>query len=278
MATPNLTKHSVSGVLGPILIDVRAGGRASPRPAVLVVHGFKGFKDWGMFPQISERLARAGFTAVTPNLSGSGVDDSGEFSLPDKFGHNTFSAELTDIRSTLGALTAGELGVAPPSSLALVGHSRGGGVAILETARNPRINCLITWSAISSVQRWTDGQRAEWRAAGVNTVTNARTGQVLPLYTDVLDDIERQAGTLDIEAAAREVSVPWLIIHGDRDESVPPREAALLKASSSRPTTQLLTVPGGGHTFGATHPWSVMTPQLQTTFDATLALLAAHLK
>jgi uncharacterized protein len=278
MATPTLTKHSVSGVLGPILIDVRAGGRASPRPAVLVVHGFKGFKDWGMFPQISERLARAGFTAVTPNLSGSGVDDSGEFSLPDKFGHNTFSAELSDVRSTLGALTAGELGVAPPSSLALVGHSRGGGVAILETARNPRINCLITWSAISSVQRWTDGQRAEWRAAGVNPVTNARTGQVLPLYTDVLDDIERQAGTLDIEAAARKVSVPWLIIHGDRDESVPPREAALLKATSSRPTTQLLTVPGGGHTFGATHPWSVMTPQLQTTFDATLAWLAAHLK
>jgi uncharacterized protein len=278
MATPTLTKHSVSGVLGPILIDVRAGGRASSRPAVLVVHGFKGFKDWGMFPQFSERLARAGFTAVTPNLSGSGVDDSGEFSLPDRFGHNTFSAELSDVRSIIDALSAGELGVAPPSSLALVGHSRGGGVAVLETARNLSISCLVTWSAISSVQRWTDRQRADWRAAGVNPVTNARTGQVLPLYTDVLDDIERQAGTLDVEAAARNVSVPWLIIHGDQDESVPFREAVQLKVSNSRPSTQLLTVPGGGHTFGATHPWRVMTPQLETTFDATLGWLAAHLR
>jgi hypothetical protein len=29
-----------------------------------VLHGFKGFKDWGMFPPFADRLARAGFTAV----------------------------------------------------------------------------------------------------------------------------------------------------------------------------------------------------------------------
>jgi uncharacterized protein len=277
MATPTLTKHSVSGALGPILIDVRAGGRTSPRPAVLVLPGFKGFKDWGMFPQFSERLARAGFIAVTPNLSGSGVDDAGEFSLPDQFGHNTFSAELSDLRSVIDALCSGELSVTVPSSLALVGHSRGGGVAILETARNRRINALVTWSAISSVQRWSAEQRAEWRAAGVNPVTNARTGQVLPLYTDVLDDIDQHESTLDIEAAARSIAVPWLIAHGAQDETVSLREAVLLRSANSRPTTRLLTVEGAGHTFGATHPWSGTTPELEAVFDATLGWLATHL-
>ena len=82
MATPSLTKHSLPGSLGEILIDVRAGGRTSSRPAVVVLHGFKGFKDWGMFPPLSQRLAQAGFTVVSPNLSGSGVDDAGDFSLP----------------------------------------------------------------------------------------------------------------------------------------------------------------------------------------------------
>src|SRR5215510_11976343 len=52
MATATLTKHRLSGALGEILIDVRSGGRSSPRPAVVVVHGFKGFKDWGMFPPL----------------------------------------------------------------------------------------------------------------------------------------------------------------------------------------------------------------------------------
>jgi dienelactone hydrolase len=277
MATPTLTKHSLPGALGHLLLDVRAGGRSSSRPAVVVVHGFKGFKDWGMFPHLAERLARAGFTAVSFNLSGSGVDDAGEFSLPDRFGHNTFSAELQDVRRVLDALMNGELGVPAPSTLGLVGHSRGGAIAALQTAGDPRVRALVTWAAISRVERWAADQRATWRAAGHTEIQNARTGQILPLYTDVLDDIEQNAESLDIEAAARRIRVPWLIIHGTEDESVQFSEAESLKAASSRRKTRLLPIKGGGHTFGATHPWSSSTPQLDTVFDATLNWLAAHL-
>ena len=126
MATPTLTKHSLPGALGHILLDVRASGRTSPRPAVVVVHGFKGFKDWGMFPPFAERLAQAGLTAVSPNLSGSGVDDAGEFSLPDRFAHNTFSAELHDLGQVIDSLMQGQLGVAKSEGLGhLVRHLDG---------------------------------------------------------------------------------------------------------------------------------------------------------
>jgi dipeptidyl aminopeptidase/acylaminoacyl peptidase len=278
MATPTLTKHSLLGVLGPILIDVRAGGRISPQPAVLVVHGFKGFKDWGMFPHLAERLAQAGFTAVSLNLSGSGVDDAGEFSLPDSFGHNTFSAELQDLGRVTDALMQGELGVPAPSTLGIVGHSRGGGIAALQTARDPRVRALVTWAAISRVERWPQDQRAAWRATGQMEIQNARTGQVLPLYTDVLDDIEQNATSLDIEAAAERITVPWLIIHGTEDESVGFSEAETLKAVSPSKTSRLLPVERGGHTFGATHPWRSATPELEVVFDSTLAWLASHLR
>lgn len=277
MATPTLTKHAIPGALGPILTDVRGGGRASSRPAVLVVHGFKGFKDWGMFPPFAERLARAGFTAVSPNLSGSGVDDAGDFSLPDRFGHNTFTAELEDVGRVIDALMQGQLGVPPPSTLGLVGHSRGGGGAVLQAARDSRVRALVTWAAISGVERWSSEERTPWRAAGRTEVRNARTGQVLPLYTDVLDDIEQNAATLDIESAARRIGIPWLIIHGAQDESVGYREAEVLDEASSRPTTRLLRVEGGGHTFGAAHPWRSTTPQLDTVFEATLSWLSSHL-
>ena len=277
MATPTLTKHSLPGALGPILVDVRAGGRASPRPAVLVLHGFKGFKDWGMFPPLAERLALAGFTAVSPNLSGSGVDDSGEFTLPERFGHNTFSAELEDVGTVVDALVHGRLGGPAPSTLGLIGHSRGGGVAVLQAAGDTRVRALVTWSAISRVERWPQDQRAAWRAAGQTEIKNARTGQVLPLYTDVLDDIEQNAGSLDIEAAAARISIPWLIIHGTEDESVGFSEAEALKAATTRKTSRLLPIEGGGHTFGATHPWRSETPQIDTVFDATIEWLASHL-
>jgi uncharacterized protein len=278
VATPTLTKHSVPGALGQILIDVRAGGRTSARPAVVVLHGFKGFKDWGMFPPLTERLAQAGFTAVSLNLSGSGVDDAGDFSLPDRFGHNTFSAELHDTDRVIDALMRGDLGVPAPSTLGMIGHSRGGGTAVLHTASDPRVRALVTWSAISRVERWPAEQRSAWRAAGHTEIQNARTGQVLPLYTDVLDDIEQNADSLDIEAAAGRIAVPWLIIHGTDDESVGFSEAESLKAASPRRQTRLLPIEHGGHTFGAAHPWRSTTLPLDTVFDATTEWLAAHLK
>ncbi|MEO8089288.1 MAG: alpha/beta fold hydrolase [Gemmatimonadales bacterium] len=278
MATPTLTKHTLPGALGPILVDVRAGGRAGPRPAALVLHGFKGFKDWGMFPPLAERLAQAGFTAVSPNLSGSGVDDAGEFTLPEQFGHNTFSAELRDTGSVIDALMHGRLGVPAPSTLGLIGHSRGGGVGILHAARDSRVRALVTWAAIASVERWPLNQRTAWRAAGRSEVRNARTGQVLPLYTDVLDDIEQNAALLDIEAAAAAVAIPWLLIHGTNDESVGFSEAELLKGAGSARTTRLMPVEGAGHTFGATHPWKSGTPEIDTVFDATIEWLASHLR
>ena len=278
MATPTLTKHSLPGTLGPILVDVRAGGRSAPRPAVLVLHGFKGFKDWGMFPPLADRLARAGFTSVSLNFSGSGVDDTGDFTLPERFGHNTFSAELQDTAIALDALCRGELGVPPPTSVGLIGHSRGGGMAILKTAQDSRIRALVTWAAIAGVVRWAPEERRRWRLDGKTTVTNSRTGQALPLYTDVLDDIEQNGSNLDIEAAAGRVRVPWLLIHGTGDESVRFAEAELLKSAAGGESTRLLAVDGAGHTFGAVHPWRSGTPEVETVFDASLDWLAAHLK
>jgi pimeloyl-ACP methyl ester carboxylesterase len=222
-------------------------------------------------------LAQAGFSVISPNLSGSGVDDAGDFSLPERFGHNTFSLELEDVRRVVDTLMAGRLGVATPSSLGLVGHSRGGGIAILHAASDERVRALVTWAAISNVERWPTPQRSSWRKTGRTEIQNARTGQVLPLYTDVLDDIERNAASLDIEAAAGRVGVPWLIIHGMEDESVRLEEGDRLKAASGSPDTRFLPVARAGHTFGAVHPWRSITPELDTVFDATLGWLTTNL-
>ena len=279
MATPTLTKHSIPGALGDILVDVRAGGRGTPRPAVVVVHGFKGFKDWGMFPPFAERLARFGVTAVTPNLSGSGVDDQGAFTKPDRFARNTFSAELEDIGRVVDALYAGELGVPPPAGVGLVGHSRGGGMVVLQAARDSRVGSLVTWAAISSVERGAPAEQQAWRAAGTKDIVNARTGERLPLSTAILDDVGANAtGSLDILGSARAVRVPWLIVHGSDDESVSHLEGEALRDAGDKATTTFLSVEGAGHTFGAVHPWKGTTPELDRVVDATLAHFSATLR
>lgn len=279
MATPTLSTHELPGALGPILVDVRAGGRTSARPAIVVVHGFKGFKDWGMFPPAAERFAQAGFTTVTFNLSGSGVDEQGDFRYADRFGHNTYSAELEDVGRVVDALSRGELGTAAPSSLGLLGHSRGGGDAVLHAASDPRVRALVTWSAIADADRWSPQVRSEWRARGLLDIVNARTGQVLPLYTDLLDDLERHgAERLDIMSAAGRVAAPWLIVHGTDDETVPFADAERLRDASSAPVTELLGADGTGHTFGAVHPWEGMPEALDRVLRTTTTWFARHLE
>ncbi len=276
MATPTLTHHLVPGVVGDITVDVRSGGRSSPRPAVVAVHGFKGFKEWGMWPPFAERLARSGITAVSLNLSGSGVDDAGDFVFPERFGHNTFSAELEDVRRVIAALYGGGLAIGEPSSLGMVGHSRGGGISILHTARDSRVRALVTWAAISSVDRWQPSEKKLWRDTGVHEIKNARTGQVLPLYPDVLDDIENNAEALDIQAAAGLIEVPWLLVHGIDDEAVSFAEGEILRVASGGKAT-FLAIEGSGHTFGAAHPMPREHPALDRVLDATLAFLGAEL-
>lgn len=276
MATPIRTTHRVPGALGEILVDVRTGERTAPRPAVLIAHGFKGFKDFAFLPALADRLARAGFTAVTATISGAGVDDAGDFTLLDRFRRNTWSAELADLAAVMSTLDTGGFDTVPPSSVGLFGFSRGGGAAVLLTAERSRISALATWAAIARTLRWTAAEAAEWRAKGVAEILNSRTGQLLPLGTELLDEVEAQSGRLDILAAAGRVAVPWLIVHGTADETVPFAEGEALAGAAGDHATPLW-IEGAGHTFGAVHPFAGMTPALSRAFDATTSHFVRHL-
>lgn len=275
MATPRLERVRLAGTLGEILVDVRSGSRRAPLPVVVLVHGFKGFKDWGFFPLLADRLARAGFAVVSYNASGSGVDDSGTVVYPDRFGRNTFSAELTDLETVLDAVHAGALGLPAPTSIGLLGHSRGGGMAILAAARRTEVKALVTWAAIASTARWSEEMVRRWRAQGQLEVRNQRTGQVLPLYPDILDDLDRHPDTLDVGRAAGRLTMPWLLAHGMVDETVKLSEAESL--AKAAPSAETLFLPQTGHTFGASHPLSDRPPALASLLDASVSFLTRHL-
>ncbi len=282
MATVNTTQFELVGADGGALRgDVRTQEKGADRPAVVICHGFKGFKDWGFFPHLAARIARAGMTAVSFNFSGSGVGPDGEsFSEPERFGHATFSGDLTDLKTVVEALHDGNLveELAPPKRIGLFGHSRGGAAAVLFAAGQKRARALVTWSAIGSLLRWDEVTIEHWREEGQLEVVNMRTREVLPLYTDVLDDIaEHASGKLDLLRAAGSIKAPWLIVHGENDEAVSPADAEKLHSAARRGTAELETIPGGTHTLGARHPWAGYTPELEKGTDLTVAWFSRHL-
>ena len=275
MATPTKTSFQLTGADGgPLRGDVCRSKDA--RAAVVICHGFKGFKDWGFYPTVTDRLARAGFAVVSFNYSGSGVGEDGlTFSEPERFGHGTYTNHLRDLDVVLRALRDGGFGPSP-TSLGLLGHSMGGGIAALRAAADPAVKVLVTWAATARFGRlWRSDQVEGWRRTGKIDVTNQRTGQILPLYTDMLEDWEHNRAALDVTAAAGNVRAPWLIVHGAADESVPASDAQDLLARA--PVARTLIVEGAGHTFGVVHPWAGSTAAFDRVLDATVEWLTRHL-
>ncbi len=246
--------------------DVRIPEGSPPRSAVVLVHGFKGFKDWGFFPWLAHRLAAAGHAVVSFNFSGSGIgSDPGQFTDLEGFARNTFSRELEELSFVVELIRSGELLPWAPRRTGLLGHSRGGGSAILHASRDVRVDALVTWAAVSSFARGTKETIEEWRASGRMYVLNGRTGQQMPLDVTLLDDYETNRERLDLRVAAEGIAAPWLIVHGEEDLTVPPEGA------------RLLLVPGAGHTYGVSHPFDESSPQLETALEATLVHFEKHL-
>lgn len=269
MATPTLSHHTLSGALGDILVDVRSASRGVSQPAVLVHHGFKGFKDYAFLPQFAERLARAGFTAVNVSVSGSGVDEAGDFTRLDRFARNTYSFELDDLGVVVRALLEGQLGTAPPSSLGAVGHSRGGGMVLCLARETSAIAAVATWAAIGKARRHSDAELAAWRKAGTVKILHERLKIHLPLNFDVVADcLEHEAGRLNIPEAARSLGRPWLQVHGTADQAVKFAEAESLAAVAG-PDHESLFLEGVDHTFGTKHPWGGPSAASETLFDTT---------
>ena len=278
MATPTITHHSLAGALGPILVDIRATSRQARQPAVVILHGFKGFKDYAFLPPMGERLARAGFTAVNVSVSGSGVDERGDFNFPERFARNTYSRELDDVTAVIAALRAGEFDTSTPASIGIIGHSRGGGVALCVARETPEIGAVVTWGAIATINRFTDAEMAIWRKAGRIEVMNARTRQLLPMDHEIVDDALAHRDRFDIGAAAATLTRPWLLVHAVHDETVPVAEARELAARATDARFESLFTAGGGHTFGASHPWAGPTPETEQVFGATVGFLSRHLR
>lgn len=270
---------TLEGAAGwPIRGEVRLPAAGAPRRLVVVSHGFKGFKDWGFFPELGRRLAAAGYAAVGFNFSGSGVGaDPLQFTEAERFHENTLTREINDLSLVLAAALGGALpGLtqAPERGPALLGHSRGGLVSVVVARRDARVCRLVTWNGVGDLgARFPAPMRAAWRAEGALEVVNSRTGQVLTIGTTALDDLEAHLEEYAPVHLAPEITTPWLVVHGTEDRTVPFAEAEAVAQAGRPDRVRLCPIRGGDHTMGIIHPYQKSTAQLDQAVQATLDFL-----
>lgn len=259
---------------GAIDAPVRHAGRL---PHVILLHGFKGFMDWGFFPEIARRIAEQGFAAVRYNASGSGIgEDLETFTETEAFARNTLSSEIEDLERVRAWIRGGNLADIDPGRASLLGHSRGGGLALIHAAERADCRCVVTWAAVATFDRFDEETKALWREHGSLPFMNARTGQGLRLDVTALEDLEANRERFDVPAACRRLKTPLLIAHGTADESVPYQESRILADATDVANRRVLELVGAGHTFGIRHPMKNSTESFERVAGATLEMLLSH--
>lgn len=247
-----------------------AGGRQSPydlytadRPSekiVLFAHGYKGFKDWGPWHLLAPFFVNRGFDWLAFNFSHNGGTPNQPVDFPDTeaFARNTYSKEVSDLCAILELVISGGLPGAPDRKwleIYLVGHSRGGGIAILAADQfKGKIAGISTWAAVADFGERFPAEIDAWRQSVTIYVQNARTGQQLPHHFTFWQDYDQNKNRLNILHAASRLNCPAIVIHGTADESVSFSNAEDLHRAMDG--SILCPIPGAGHTFGGKHPWS----------------------
>jgi len=283
------TSGSVSSTENlPIYYDLYEPSGHSHRqlPLIIFLHGFKGFKDWGAFPDACAELSTKGYAVLAMNFSLNGVGESmTEFDQLDLFARETLSQDLDDVGTVIQALKSGKIETdsaeIDTDAIGLIGHSRGGHTAVSAAAEYDEVACLVTWSAVADYNaHWSDQMIADWKEKGVTDIKNGRTGQIMPVKDVVYKDAQENADRLMAVKRVRELSIPALFVHSKGDQGVSYGDAEKLYRNCGSSEKEIKLLPDSGHTFGTAHPFEdeEFPEAFQQVFDKTSAWFEDHLQ
>lgn len=267
----------------PILTDLYYHKTGSRKPLVIFCHGYKGYKDWGVFDKMSSAFLKEGFALLKFNFSHNGGTPEQPIDFPDleAFGNNNYTKELDDLNTVLNWITSNKeiQDEINADDITLIGHSRGGAIATLKAASDSRIKKLVTWAAVCDLNRsmFNDGDELEqWKKDGVIHIVNGRTKQQMPHFIQFYNNYIENKEFLNVEKATKNINIPHLIFHGDGDLAVPVVHGQNLHAWN--PKSELVIVPNANHVFGAKQPWAdeEFPKDFKIVLEKTIAFLKIH--
>jgi dienelactone hydrolase len=207
-------------------------------PLVLMPHGGPQVRDRLEFDPWVQYLAARGYLVFQPNFRGSGgFGEAFELS-----GHRQWGRKMQNDLDD-GVKTLVENGIVDPARICIVGASYGGYAALAGAAFTPgAYKCAVSMAGIGDLEEF-----VRWK--------KKKFGD----DSDVFAHFVRAIGDPDKDQAAiREVSpafhvdairIPILLIHGDKDESVPYSQSENMQKvlEKSGRKTELIRLKNEGH-------------------------------
>lgn len=244
---------------------------------LLMVHGYKGFREWGLWRGVAEHWAKEGWEVFRMDFSHNGhLEPFAEDCLDEvAWSQNRLHVEVDEVAFALHELANMD------GPVMVMGHSRGGGIAALGGRMFQKdggsLSGAALWAPVSDFfRRFPEGaDLTAWEASNRLEVRNGRTGQTLIHPFAFYKDADGRRDELNILEAASELTCPVLVIHGSEDVAVPwPEGKALAKAARRG---RFECIQGADHVFGMSHPWkdaSQQPPHLQEALALQSSWLA----
>jgi putative redox protein len=216
------------------------GQGKSPRPCLLVCHGFAGTKIGG-----SRRFVEFARYAVGHNLSVFRFDFAGSGDSDGDLVNLTLENELEDLQAAIDVVAT--LDGVDPERIGLVGHCMGAVTAIRGSARDSRIYRTVAWAP------FTDLAGTMIQLIGEEAFSVLQDGDEADfLYNEQLfrcgPSILTQSSDFDMFEEILRVRQPLLVIHGTEDATVPLQEVEkLVEFAQGTPGKKRLEVLEGAH-------------------------------
>ncbi|MBL4869437.1 MAG: alpha/beta fold hydrolase [Robiginitomaculum sp.] len=250
-----------------------------PKACVILMHGFKGYKDYGFLPVLAHDLCQEGLFVHRFNSSTSGMTNEIEtFARPDLFELDTWTRQVEDIERVVQAVRDGEIaGKGLP--IFIIGHSRGGASALLAAGRHGdalKLAGVITINAVDCCSRMPEDEQEAMLARGYTMTQSARTNQDLRINSTWLSEQLDNPDAHDVILQAAKIACPVCVIHGDDDQAV---DLSAGKAIAQACKTDLNTLEKGNHVLNMPNPSELDTKrsvQLLKTTGIIVRFIAKH--
>jgi len=257
---------------------------AAKVPLVVLLHGFKGFRNYSFLPWTAQYAASAGAAVLRVCFSLNGMrNTSWLVQSTEDFANNTISRECDDAADTFAAIEMdaqfASLRSIWDGSISLIGHSRGGGIALVAgnelLVRHPdRLHKVAVWNSVGTWVRWTPRQADAWKQAGIFEMQHQTTMQMLTMNATYVEDIERSSNRLDLVSACKGLGSKLRIIHAQHDLTVPFREIMEL-AQQAGAQDRVVMLKNTTHKFNMEHPVHHITHGFAAVLQSTFPWLIA---
>lgn len=206
---------------------------------VLLGHGVTGDKDRPVVSDTADALNQAGFDTLRFSFAGNGASEG-------DFRQATISKEVQDLDSVISAVSE------TYPKVAYIGHSMGGAVGVLQTAKDKRIQALVSLAGMVNTKKFAEVEYGDV----IPDEGCMWEDETCPLSSDFMKDLCQTISS--VEPMAEVISVPWLLIHGTADDVVLPDDTRTIQ-SLKGDTVSVHWIEGADHSYEASAHKAEMT-------------------